>query len=81
MIRDACAGFNCNKPILPLMFRITKADVKWSIKVLSFSILSSVLALILSVTYPDYRMPIIYTNSGFIICLILLTARKIEWNK
>jgi hypothetical protein len=42
---------------------------------------SSILATILSGTYSDYRTPIVYTNSGFIIYLILLTARKIEWKR
>jgi hypothetical protein len=63
------------------MFRITKADIKWGIKIYSLGISSSVLALILSSIYPPYWVAIISANSGFIIYLILLTARKIEWKK
>ncbi|MGB8218714.1 MAG: hypothetical protein WCE94_15555 [Candidatus Methanoperedens sp.] len=63
------------------MFGITKADIKWGIKVYSLGILSSFLAIFLSHTYPDYWVAIVYANSGFIIYLMLLTARKIEWKK
>jgi hypothetical protein len=63
------------------MFRITKVDIKWGIKVYSLSISSSILAIFLSNTYRDYWVPIVYANCGFIIYLILLTARKIEWKK
>jgi hypothetical protein len=63
------------------MFRITKVDIRWGIKVYFLGISFSFLAIFLSHTYPDYWVPIVYANSGFIIYLILLTARKIEWKK
>jgi hypothetical protein len=61
------------------MFRITKADIKWGIKIYSLGISSSILALILSSIYTAYWVAIISANCGFIIYLIHLTARKIEW--
>jgi hypothetical protein len=63
------------------MFRITNADIKWGIKIFSLGIASGVLALILSSIYPHYWAAIVYTACGFIIYLMILTVRKIEWKK
>jgi hypothetical protein len=63
------------------MFGKTKADIKWGTKIFSLGISTWVLALILLKAYPRYWMPIVYASCGFMLYLMILTVRKIDWKK
>jgi hypothetical protein len=61
------------------MLGITKADIFWGLKIMSFGITVYFIAVFLRHLFPAYTIPIVYVSVGIIGSLMIKTIRKIDW--